>query len=356
MGAEPQDLSGSRALAIIPCLNEANRLEDLIAGILDDPEWVDPLLVVVDGGSSDDSVTKASAIAARDPRVRLAHNPRRLQSAAVNLAVARFGENRQWLVRIDAHCGYPGAYVSTLVDEANRTGAVSVVVSMESRGTTPFQRGAAHAQNSWLGAGGASHRRASKAGWVDHGHHALMDIGGFTAAGGYDETFSHNEDAELDIRLRRQGRIWLTDRARLRYFPRATPETLFHQYVNYGAGRARTFRRHHERPKLRQLAPLFVLPALLLIAGAPLSPLMAAPALAWTLACCALGMSLAAARRDPAALLAGPAAMIMHAGWSLGFWRETFRLPRKRPGPAQESSSRGASLGLVGEHGRRARG
>lgn len=318
------------ALAVIPCLNEADRLEALIGAVLDDPGWVDPLLIVVDGGSSDGSVAKVQAIADHDARVRLIHNPRRLQAAAVNLAVARFGERRRWLVRIDAHCGYPAQYVSILVDEGRRTGAASVVVSMESRGVGPFQRGAAHAQNSWLGAGGASHRRAAKAGWVDHGHHALMDMSAYRAVGGYDESFSHNEDAELDIRLRTQGRIWLTDLARITYFPRSAPEPLFRQYVNYGAGRARTVKLHRRRPKLRQLAPLIVVPALLMIPAAPVWPLMAAPVLAWALACCAFGALLAIKRRDPAAMLAGPAAMIMHAGWSFGFWDELIRPHSRR--------------------------
>ena len=39
--------------------------------------------------------------------------------------------------------------------------------------------------------------------WADHGHHALMRISAFRAVGGYDESFSHNEDAELDYRLGR---------------------------------------------------------------------------------------------------------------------------------------------------------
>ena len=40
-----------------------------------------------------------------------------------------------------------------------------------------------------------------------------MRIAAFRAVGGYDESFSHNEDAELDYRLRQAGyRIWMTDK------------------------------------------------------------------------------------------------------------------------------------------------
>src|SRR5207248_7193295 len=143
------------------------------------------------------------------------------------LAARLMGERRPWLVRVDAHADYPPNYASTLIAEARRTGAASVVVAMETRGEGTFQRAVAAAQNSRLGAGGSPHRRVTPGRWVDHGHHALFRLDAFEAVGGYDEGFSHNEDAEFDLRLRQQGgRIWLTDKVRIGYHPRATPSAL----------------------------------------------------------------------------------------------------------------------------------
>ena len=66
------------------------------------------------------------------------------------------------------------------------------------------------AQNSKLGNGGSKHREGGKGHWTDHGHHALMRISAFASVGGYDETFSHNEDAEYDERVvSAGGRIYL---------------------------------------------------------------------------------------------------------------------------------------------------
>jgi succinoglycan biosynthesis protein ExoA len=321
--------SPARAVAIVPCLNESSHIDGLIVRLLDDPGWVDPLVVVADGGSTDGALEIVERIAARDPRVRLVHNPKRIQAAAINLGAALFGADRAWLVRVDAHCRYPRGYVSTLVAEAVRTGAASVVVSLNTRGRGGFQRAVAYAQNSRLGTGGAAHRARARAGFVDHGHHALMDMSAFRSVGGYDERFSHNEDAELDVRLRRNhGQIWLTDAAEVVYFPRAAPMPLFLQYTNYGRGRARTLLLHRQRPRLRQLLPLAVAPAILCLAGAAFWPVLAAPAAVWAAGCCLYGVVIAAARRDPSALLSGPAAMTMHAGWSLGFWAQLFSRPR----------------------------
>ena len=94
---------------------------------------------------------------------------------------------------------------------------------MATMGFGAFQKATAFAQNSKLGNGGSPHRQGAKGHWTDHGHHALMRISAFRAVGGYDESFSHNEDAELDYRLRAAGyRIWMTDKTFMVYYPRAS--------------------------------------------------------------------------------------------------------------------------------------
>jgi succinoglycan biosynthesis protein ExoA len=179
----------------------------------------------------------------------------------------------------------------------------------------------AAAQNSRLGTGGAAHRLGREAGWVDHGHHALFRRDAFEAIGGYDESFSHNEDAELDLRLTQEGaKIWLTDRTRITYRPRRTPGALWKQYVSYGKGRARTVLKHYVPLKMRQALPLAVAPAVAGGLAAPLYWPLAIPALVWAAVALGYGAALGAKHRDAAVVLSGPAAMIMHLGWSLGFW------------------------------------
>jgi succinoglycan biosynthesis protein ExoA len=291
----------------------------------------DPIVLVADGGSTDGSREIVEDIAARDPRVRLVHNPDRLQSAGLNLATRMLDEHRPWLVRVDAHAEYPKHYVSTLIAEARATGATSVVVAMDTKGHGGFQNAAAAAQNSILGAGGAAHRNGKAAGWVDHGHHAVFRLSAFEAVGGYDESFSHNEDAELDLRLSQAGgRIWLTDKVRITYLPRSTPKALWKQYFNYGKGRARTVLKHAQPLKLRQALPLAVAPAVASLSLAPVFWPFAIPALVWATVSLVYGLVLGMRLRDPAALLSGVAAMIMHLAWSAGFWTQLFV---NRPAP-----------------------
>jgi len=215
--------------------------------------------------------------------------------------------------------GHAGS--ESVVAEAQAVDAV--VVGMVTRAAGGFARGVAAAQNSRLGTGGAAHRTGARAGLVEHGHHALMRIAAFTAAGGYCETMPCNEDAELDLRMTAGGaRIWLAPEVPVTYFPRGTAKGLFRQYLRYGAGRATTVRRHRCRLKLRQALPLAIAPACLLALAAPLAPVLALPAASWALLCQGWGLTLAVRERRADTLWAGTAAMIMHLAWSAGYWKQ----------------------------------
>jgi succinoglycan biosynthesis protein ExoA len=314
----------SFVLIVIPCLNEEAYIETLVRQMVAAPMTMQRRIVIADGGSTDGTKKIADALATEFDEVVYLVNPKRLQSAAVNLAVAKFaGGYAKYLIRLDAHADYPEGYCQALLDEAKSTDAASIVVAMKTIAASGFQKAVAAAQNSIIGNGGSVHRLTGGEGrYVDHGHHALMTIAAFTAVGGYDETFSHNEDAELDTRLAAAGyRIWLTGKTCLHYYPRATPGALFRQYLKYGSGRAATILKHRSVPKLRQIFPAAILPALLLALLSRWAVITAFPFLAWAGLCMTYGAFLAIKAQDPEIALAGPAAMIMHLGWSIGFWR-----------------------------------
>ncbi|OCP03389.1 MULTISPECIES: glycosyltransferase family 2 protein [unclassified Ensifer] len=313
----------TRTLIVIPCLNEAEHLEGLVETLQPAATRLNGAIVVVDGGSTDGTRDIATRLAQTDPVVLALDNPKRIQSAAINLAVARFGAAFDYLIRIDAHGTYPQDYCERLVEEALQTGADSVVVAMQTVGFTPFQKATACAQNSKLGNGGAKHRLGATSHWADHGHHALMRISAFQAIGGYDEIFSHNEDAEFDYRFHQAGyRIWMTDRTSMVYYPRAKVGPLFRQYFAYGRGRARNALKHRAWPSLRQLLPLAVAPVAIGALLAVISWLAVLPVVLWAAACIGYGIWMALGQKNPYGPLAALSAMVMHFAWSAGFWRE----------------------------------
>lgn len=321
-------------MVVIPCLNEAAHIEALIERLSPSAERLDTKIVVVDGGSTDGTQEIVKAIPAANPRVSLLHNAKKIQSAAVNLAVETFGDRFESFIRIDAHGDYPEDYCDRLIEDAEATGAESVVVSMATMGFGAFQKATAMAQNSRLGNGGSPHRHGAKGHWTDHGHHAFMRVSAFRSIGGYDESFSHNEDAELDYRLRAAGhRIWMTDKTFMVYYPRASVAALFRQYLSYGRGRARNILKHRAMPKVRQMIPLMVFPV---VAGTSLAFLNLAaliPAGLWAAACLGYGVWMGVSQRNPYGPLVGFSAMVMHLAWSAGFWLQILDF-RKSEAPA----------------------
>ncbi|PJI91447.1 succinoglycan biosynthesis protein ExoA [Yoonia maricola] len=313
-------------LVVVPCLNEAAHIADILTQLRPAMDRLGGRVVVVDGGSTDGTVDIVAKFAAADARISLLHNPDKIQSAAINLAVAQDEGRAAHLIRIDAHCAYPDDFCDVLMQQVQSVHADSIVVSMTAEGSAPVQRINAMTQNSSIGNGGSAHRNLPAAAYVDHGHHALIKIAAFRAIGGYDPSFAHNEDAEFDYRLRAAGyRIWLTDATVITYFPRASLGLVARQYFNYGAGRARNLLKHRVTPRLRQTKVMMVAPALLLALLAPMHWLFALPACLWAAYCIFTGLRMAVTQRDPALALCGIAAMIMHLSWSLGFWQKLLR-------------------------------
>lgn len=328
------DLKHDRCLIVIPCLNEARHMETLIAKLDGALQDLDADIVVADGGSTDGTRAIVQRIASLNSKVSLLDNPKKIQSAAINLAVATLGDGYEYLIRIDAHGEYPSDYCQRLMEDALSTDADSVVVAMQTVGFSTFQKATAFAQNSKLGNGGSKHRTGAVGHWADHGHHALIRISAFRAIGGYDEMFSHNEDAEFDYRLNKAGyRIWMTDKTSMIYYPRSTPGALFRQYFSYGRGRAKNFMKHRSMPSLRQLLPLAVAP---IAAGALLAIISWAAAIPvglWAFACLGYGVWMALGQKNPYGPLAAVSAMLMHFAWSAGFWRELLDVRNRRVTP-----------------------
>jgi succinoglycan biosynthesis protein ExoA len=315
-------------LVVIPTLNEAAHIEHVVETLARgwNPRH-EVRVVVVDGGSTDGTVETVHRLAASRTWLSLLPNPQRIQSAAVNLAARRLGSGTDVLVRCDAHADYPDGFVRALVETLERAQADAVVVPMDSHGRTCVQRAVAWVSDTPLGSGGSAHRGGRRSGFIDHGHHAAFRMESFRRAGGYDETFTHNEDAELDCRQRALGsRIYLDADIRIGYSPRDTLRGLWRQYFGYGKGRARTVRKHPGSMRPRQLAvPVFLSANVLALAASYWLPWLLVLPAAYGLAVLAVSVAIALKQHSLCGLWSGPAAVTMHAAWAAGFlWSMAF--------------------------------
>lgn len=314
---------------IVPTLNEEHYIVPCLTSLLDTKPDCVRQIIVVDGGSTDRTVELVREFADAYPIVSVLHNPKRLQSAAVNLAALLAAPEVRVLLRADAHSVYPPGFIDACVTALDARAADSVVVPILTVGTTGFQRAIAAAQNSRLGNGGSAHRIGTVGRYVEHGHHAAFNRDAFLRIGGYNESFSHNEDAEFDHRLcLAGGRIWMAEQA-VTYFPRRTFASLARQYMRHGAGRARTIKLHRMRPRLRQVMPLILMAAS--IGGLALMPeniWFGLVPLSYALCCLIWGVIGSIHARDAWLLAMGPAAITMHMAWAIGFVRSWLERPQ----------------------------
>jgi succinoglycan biosynthesis protein ExoA len=323
---EAPELQPGAILAVIPTLNEERHIETCIRSLMAGDTMLRKVpLVVADGGSSDMTVAIVERLKTEFPNLQVIHNPKRLQAAAINLAVSTASTAQTWYVlRCDAHSIYPAGFILSVARTLKATGAASVVIPMDAIGETCFERANAWIVDTPLGSGGSAHRGGKVSGYVDHGHHAGFDIMMYRQLGGYDESFSHNEDAEYDERVAQAGgKIYLDADIRISYIPRGSVSRLARQYFNYGKGRARNVRKHGQRLKLRQALPIFALltsgfgllvapffpPAILLPAG-------------YIGVLAAASVAVAIWKRSICGLLAGLISGTMHMSWAAGFLKE----------------------------------
>ena len=346
-------------LAVIPTLNEARHIEACIRSMMTGESTLrDIPVIVADGGSTDGTVRIVEDLASEFPNVRVIHNAKKRQAAAINLAVEDAAtEASEWLVRCDAHSIYPANFILDVTRSLIETRADSVVIPMDAIGETCFEKANAWIVDTPLGSGGAAHRGGRISGYVDHGHHAGFLLEEFKRLGGYDEDFTHNEDAEFDARLAAHGgRIFLDADIRIQYVPRGSATALAKQYFNYGKGRAKNAIKNKTALKLRQMLPVLALAANVgAILIAPVIPIALWIPTLYLLALISASLFIMVKQKSLCGVYAGVALGVMHMSWGAGFVRQMFDhfIGDRVFSPGQRTPGIGFSLSnLVSDLGR----
>ncbi len=310
---------------VMPVRNEAAFIARSLGAMLAQdypPDRVE--IIVVDGQSDDDTRRIVAGIAARDPRVRLLDNPRRIIPAALNLGIqaARY----PLIARMDGHTIAAPDYLRQCGRAMAESGADCVGGRWEYTGEGWAGRAIAAAMESRFGVGTSRWRGAAASGEADTVPYGFYRRERLLALGGFDETYLTNEDYELNYRLRAAGGcIVYSPDIRMTYYVRPGLLALGRQYFRYGYWKVRMLGQHPRSLQPRQLAPP------LLVAGLVTGAILQAAGGFWRLLyIMALGIYLLlvmlfslrqAARHGWRLLPAIPLVfLILHLAWGLGFW------------------------------------
>ncbi|MFM8946685.1 MAG: glycosyltransferase family 2 protein [Actinomycetota bacterium] len=247
---------------VMPVLDEEAQLADAVRSILGQeyPGRLDVCLAL--GPSRDSTDAVARRLVEEDARVKIVANPTGGRSSGLNAAIG--ATTGAVVVRVDAHSVLPSGYIRRAVETLKRTGAANVGGVQRAVGHTPFQRAVASALTSPFGMGGARYHIGGNEGPTDTVFLGVFDRASIEQVGLFDETVVGNEDYELNIRLRADGRVvWFDPMLEVEYTPRSSLRALARQFFNYGAWKREVVRRHPTSVQPRQVAPPIVLASLL---------------------------------------------------------------------------------------------
>jgi len=335
---EPQSRPSPTISVVMPVLNEARDLNTLLDQVLNQkPPAGGFEVLVVDGGSTDDTRSIVTARGEDCPNLLLLDNPRRLSGAGRNVG-ARAARGK-YVLFLDGHCALPrDDYLIRTVELFESTGASCLCrpQPLNRMAANEWSRAISAARHSWLGHYPASDIYGGPSGFTDpssagaaYARSLIEDLGG------YDERFDACEDVEFNHRVALGGfPSYFHPDLTVEYRPRASLGAFFRQMFRYGRGRARLMARHPTMiPWPLVLTTAYVALAVVTCIAYGLrevGPMAGIPIAAWLLA---TGIeSLRLARSLPGFLKTWLAFAVIHGGLLLGFWRALPELHRFRAG------------------------
>ena len=149
----------------IPTYNESVNIEHLLNVLLltEYPNLVE--IFVADGGSTDATQDIVKKVSLAQPKVKLIHNPLKIQSVGINLILQEC--TGDIFLIADAHSEYASDYIERCVEVLVKSKALNVGGAQRFVAKTPFQVGIALGSRSFLGSGGAKYRDPNYNGYAD---------------------------------------------------------------------------------------------------------------------------------------------------------------------------------------------
>ncbi|QFS43253.1 glycosyltransferase family 2 protein [Nostoc sphaeroides CCNUC1] len=249
----------------IPAYNEVENIARLISIFLT-TEYSNLIEVIVaDGGSTDGTQDIVKKLSLEDSRVKLLHNPLKVQSAGLNQILKEC--TGDIFLRADAHSDYAPDYIERCVEALLESKAFNVGGAQRFVAKTPFQAGVALASKSFLGSGGAKYRDPNYNGYADTVYLGCFWTEELRDTSGFDVSQITNQDAELNQKLltKNPQAIYISSDIRVWYYPRKTWKSICIQYFKYGRGRYLTSIKHKNQLQLRGKLPFLFISATLLL-------------------------------------------------------------------------------------------
>lgn len=256
---------------IIPTLNEERFIGKCLDSVLSQSYPLNYMqILVVDGGSNDNTESIVKDYIKKNNNIRLLFNPKKIQSVAFNIGVQN--TSAPYIIRLDAHAIYNPQYIEKCVQaliEHPECGNVGGIWDIKPQNSTIQAEANAILNQVKFGIGGASYRTGAVAGYVD-----TVPFGAFPRKiieeiGGMREDLPRGEDNEYNSRIKKNGyKIYLDPEISSTYFARDSILKSIKQMYANGFSIGRLVHIDRDSVSIRHLVPFaFVISLLLLIIG-----------------------------------------------------------------------------------------
>ena len=258
---------------IVPTLNEEKYIKKCIQSVIAQSFPFDKMdVMVVDGGSKDNTRYIVLGLQKEWSNIRLLDNPKKIQSVAFNIGVAN--SSAPYIIRLDAHAFYKPYYIEgclkRLKEDATR-GNVGGQWDIQPQNDSLWARTNAILNYTKFGIGGASYRVGAKAGIVDTVPFGAFPRNVIEKIGDMREDLPRGEDNEFNSRIKKAGySIYFDPLIECVYYARPTLRASCKQMFANGESIGHLFYVDKESIGLRHLIPLLFVICLILGAIASL--------------------------------------------------------------------------------------
>lgn len=251
---------------IIPTLNEERFIAACLDSVLQQNYPIDKMdILVVDGGSADDTTAIVEQYHQQYENIRLLHNERKIQAIAFNIGVAN--STAPYIVRLDAHATYNKEYIALCIEDLqadDKRGNAGGRFIIQAQNNSLWAVCNQILNYSKFGIGGATFRVGNQAGNVD-----TVPFGAFTRkvieqVGGMREDLPRGEDNEYNSRIRKAGYdIYYNPEIKIYYYARPTLSASCKQMYANGESIGHLLYIDRDAIGVRHFVPLFFVLGLL---------------------------------------------------------------------------------------------
>ncbi len=238
---------------IVPVLNEAGFIESMLTSILSKGKVIKELLLV-DGGSTDQTKQVIETLAIKDARVKYIENKDKFVSHGFNKTFPM--STGKYIAFLGAHALYPDHFFDLAVHFLTTENCDAVGGPLKQVGKTKKGNAIAYAMSHPYGVGNTEFRTLTKKMYVDSVAFAVYKREVFDKIGLLDTELTRNQDDEFHYRMNAHGmKILMVPELQSTYFVRDNFSSLFKQYYQYGLYKPLVLKKVKSGVRLRHLVP-----------------------------------------------------------------------------------------------------